>query len=233
LRTGDGPAACRLGLTRDDSATSPRCPASGNKANPGVAGRDEAPGRGANCAKQSQFRRRVKRVKCLPGNELWLIMHARAFGGTKPIHASANRDGRWPAGPEVVRHRGQSCETNPIGPGLGRAELPVGERCKTNPICTRGEEPAGPNTRNEPNFGRPAANRGVTANKQSQFGAVAYRAKQSQSAGGAGFPTIPLFHPSSVPIRRPVYKQSQFCYLGPVTERPSGGRTKGRHRRQP
>jgi hypothetical protein len=36
-------------------------------------------------AKQSQFRQRVERVKCLAGNELWWIGHARDFGETKPI----------------------------------------------------------------------------------------------------------------------------------------------------
>jgi hypothetical protein len=36
-------------------------------------------------AKQSQFRQRVERVKCLPGNSLWWIGHARNFGETKPI----------------------------------------------------------------------------------------------------------------------------------------------------
>ncbi len=48
--------------------------------------------------------------------------------------------------------------------------------------------------------------------------------KQSQF-GQAGFPTIPLFHPSNILLLRPVYKQSQFCYLGPVTERLSCDRS--------
>ena len=103
----------------------------------------------------------------------------------------------------------RTCETNPISAagGRSRAGTPNPRRAGRAKRAKRTQ------------FGRPGGKRGVTANKQSQFGAVAWRAKQSQFPAGPGYPSIPLFHHSNVPVRRPVYKQSQFCYLGPVTER--------------
>jgi hypothetical protein len=42
--------------------------------------------------KRSQSRQRVKRVKCLPGKELWLIVHSMDLGKTKPIPGYAGWD---------------------------------------------------------------------------------------------------------------------------------------------
>ncbi len=108
---------------------------------------------GGTSAKQSQLRRSLK---CeakpiwpvgpdLGGRNVRIKPNFRERAGArvgctnKANSLRANWDGRWPAGPEVVRHRGQSCETNPIWP-VGRS--PEGEICKTNP--SRAASPRSP-----------------------------------------------------------------------------------------
>jgi hypothetical protein len=120
------------------------------------------------------------RGKSCMGKELWWVGHARDFGETKPIHAPANRDGRWPAGPEVVRHRGQSCETNPIA----RSAAP--RRCPGGAGLARVGR--GTNVQNEPNssiadFGLRIVQNEPNLPRGRAGGVVAgaHRAKQTQT----------------------------------------------------
>jgi hypothetical protein len=76
----------------------------------GSAARAPAPELRASCTNKPNSDRGHVRGKSCRGKDLWCIIHAEDFGETKPIHAPANRDGRWPAGPEAVRHQGQSCD---------------------------------------------------------------------------------------------------------------------------
>jgi len=71
----------------------------------------------------------------------------RGVGCTNKANSPrANRDGRWPAGPDVLCHRGQPCETNPIsrrgraGRGLGDAGRGVWyKQTQFLPLCRSGD----------------------------------------------------------------------------------------------
>jgi hypothetical protein len=134
--------------------------------------------------------------------------------------------------------RAQSRQTNPIRPSLQARSLerenvrnePNWDGCRAgtpNPRRVNDAKQSQPRAGWD-NWGTMPPREPIVRNKPSRNdaglgGARATwgvgRVQTKPIAGGDGFPIILLLHPSNIPSRGPVYKQSQFCYLGPITER--------------